>query len=96
MPAYLIGDIDVRDRDRYQAYLREVPRIIQKHGGEYLVRGGAHEVIEGVWQPHRLVLLRFPDMKAIRETFNDPEYQPWKALRHECTDGSMVAVEGIA
>ncbi len=95
MSAYAIVDVDLKDPAGYQTYMREAPRIIAKHGGEYLVRGGGFEIVEGEWKPHRLVLLRFPDMKSIRALFDDPEYQPLRALRHKCANTSIVAVEGM-
>ncbi len=94
MAAYLIVDIDVKDAEKYEAYKREVPRLIEKNGGEYLARGGRREVIEGAWAPKRLVLLRFPSTDAIRQFLDDPEYQPLKELRHQVADSSIVAVEG--
>lgn len=65
------------------------------HDGEYLVRGGAFEVLEGDWQPTRLVLFRFPDLRSVKAFVNDPEYQPLKALRHRVAKTSMVAVAGV-
>jgi uncharacterized protein (DUF1330 family) len=96
MAAYLILDIDIRDPQKYEIYKREVPRLVSKHGGEYLVRGGAHEVLEGDWHPTRLVLFRFPDRQAIRNLFNDPEYQPLKLVRHESGTSDLVAMDGVA
>ena len=95
MPAYLIADVNIQDKERYEAYKREVPAIIARHGGEYLVRGGEHEVIEGKWHPTRLVLFRFPNRAAIHAFFADPAYQPLAALRHEIAESSLVAVDGI-
>jgi uncharacterized protein (DUF1330 family) len=95
MPAYMIVDVDVHDADAYQEYRTRVPDLIEKHGGEYLVRGGESEVIEGSWQPHRLVLFRFPDRQAIRAFLDDPDYAELKALRHRTCDSNLVAVDGI-
>ena len=95
MPSYLILDIDIRDPEKYEIYKREVPRLVAKHGGEYLVRGGAHEVMEGNWNPTRLVLFRFPNRQAIRDLFSDPEYQPLKSVRHESGSSNLVAVDGF-
>ena len=66
MTAYLIVDVAIRDPQRYEDYKQKVPALIARHGGEYLVRGGAHEVLEGTWQPSRLVLFRFPSRDAIK------------------------------
>lgn len=95
MTAYLIIDVDIRDPERYEDYKRQVPALIARHGGEYLVRGGEHEVFEGDWQPTRLVLLKFPDMDAARAFESDPDYQPIKAIRHAVATSSIVAVSGL-
>ena len=95
MPAYLIVDVDLRDSAAYEAYKRDVPALIARHGGEYLVRGGEHEVLEGDWRPHRLVLFRFPDRAAIRAFMADPDYAPLKALRQRIASTNAVAVDGI-
>jgi uncharacterized protein (DUF1330 family) len=95
MASYLIIDVDVHDSAMYQTYLREVPRLIAKHDGEYLVRGGTHEVLEGSWEPHRLVLLRFPSEQAVHDFVTDPEYEPLKTIREQYTDTIMLMVEGV-
>ena len=95
MTAYMIVDLDVHDQEGFQEYREGVPALIAKHGGEYLVRGGDFEVIEGDWQPHRLALFRFPDRTAIRNFFDDPEYADLKALRQRTSESNVVAVDGI-
>ena len=95
MPAYMIADINMKDPAAYERYKAEVPALIRRHGGEYLVRGGVHEVLEGDWQPTRLVVFRFPDRAAIHAFMNDPDYQPLKALRKQCAESDIVAVDGL-
>lgn len=93
MSAYVIVNIDVQDTEAYEEYKAKVPALIRKHGGEYVIRGGKFVVLEGDWKPSRLVLLRFPDMAAAQAMFDDPEYQPLKALRQRAAKTDMVAVE---
>lgn len=95
MTAYLIVDVAIRDPQRYEDYKQKVPALIARHGGEYLVRGGVHEVLEGEWRPTRLVLFRFPSRDAIKAFLADPDYQPLAALRHAIADSSLVAVDGL-
>ena len=45
MSAYMIVNLLVKDPEAYQAYKAQVPALIRKHGGEYLARGGACEVM---------------------------------------------------
>jgi uncharacterized protein (DUF1330 family) len=94
MSAYLITNVNVKSNTEFEEYRAKVPALVRKHGGEYLARGGKLLVLEGEWNPTRLVILRFPDLAAVRNLFNDPEYQPLKALRHQVTECEIVA-EGI-
>ncbi|MEE2760131.1 MAG: DUF1330 domain-containing protein [Pseudomonadota bacterium] len=95
MTAYLLVDLDVQDKEGFERYKNEVPALIAKHGGEYLIRGGEFEVIEGDWQPSRLVLFSFPDRGAIRAFFDDPSYAELKVLRHRTANSIVVAIDGV-
>ena len=95
MSVYVIVNIDIKDLPAYEAYKTGAPALVRKHGGEYLARGGATEVLEGDWKPSRIGLLKFPDMAAVKALLSDPEYQPLKALRHSIAHSQMVAVEGL-
>ena len=96
MPVYMIVDVDIADPAAYETYKAQVPALIARHGGEYLVRGGAHEIIEGTWSPTRLVLFRFPDRASVKAFIDDPDYAPLKALRQRISRGDIVMVDGIA
>jgi len=94
MPAYLIADVEVHDADVYAEYRRGVLPLVQKFGGRFLVRGGRHEVLEGAWQPQRLVVIEFPDMAALQAWYRSPEYTELIKLRQGASRGTLVAVEG--
>ena len=53
-------------------------------------------MLEGDWQPKRLVLLEFPDLEAAKRLYASPEYQAAKRLRDGAAGFNLVAVEGIA
>jgi uncharacterized protein (DUF1330 family) len=95
MAAYLIVNTDIHDPALYEQYKAGVPALIKKHGGEYLARGGEFEVFEGAWHPKRVVLLRFPSLEAARALLNDPNYQPFKKIRHSAAHADIVGVEGL-
>jgi len=95
MAAYLIVDVTVKDPAGYEQYRTGVPALIRKHGGEYLVRGGAMQVIEGTWKPNRVVVLRFPDRKSAEAFMTDPDYIPLKEIRHRVASTDLVLVEGV-
>ncbi len=94
MTAYLIATMDVHDPAGYEEYREKVPALIAKHGGDYIVRGGAAEIVEGTWPAGRIVVLEFPDYAAAQAFVADPEYRPVAAIRHRTTTSHIWLVEG--
>ena len=95
MSAYLIYDVDVHDPAPYGEFMEKVVQVVEQYGGKYLVRGGRHEVLEGDWNPTRLVLFEFPDMDSARKIIASEEYAPLRELRQNCSTGHVVIVEGV-
>lgn len=95
MAAYLYGNIEVTDPALYEQYRAQVPALIAAHGGRYLVRGGACQVLEGDRAALRQVIIEFPDMAALHAFYGSAAYAPLKALRQRASHGSLVAVEGV-
>lgn len=96
MAAYLIANITVTDRDGFERYRTGVPAVIAAHGGRYLVRGGATEVVEGDPVVNRIVILEFPDMATLKRFYASAEYKPLLDLRLASTTSEVVFVDGIA
>jgi uncharacterized protein (DUF1330 family) len=94
MAAYLIADTEITDHQTYDEYKRQVVPVIAKFGGRFLVRGGKHAVPEGAWQPHRLVVIEFPNMEALTSWYKSPEYAPLLTMRQPAATDHLVAVEG--
>ncbi len=96
MAAYLIANIDVRDRDAFDAYRAQVGPVIEQFGGRYLVRGGEVHALEGDLGLKRLVVLEFPSLEIARRFYDSEEYAPLLRLRAESTASAVVLVEGWA
>jgi len=96
MPAYVIFDVEIRDPDGYQDFMKKVKPALDEAGARYLARGGAHKVYEGDWSPRRIVLLEFPSVAAWESFYYGPVYQGVKAIRDECSSARLVSVEGFA
>lgn len=94
MAGYIVVQVDVTDPDAYAEYVKLVPPTVEKHGGEFLVRGGAMEILEGEWPMKRLVVVRFPSVAAAKAWHADPDYAKPKAMRQAASRGNMVVVEG--
>ena len=75
MSAYVIFDVDIWDLNRYQEFMVKAKPALEAAGGRYLARGGKHKVIEGDWEPRRLVLFEFPSIAKAEEFYNSYLYQ---------------------
>jgi uncharacterized protein (DUF1330 family) len=95
MAAYLIADIQVTDPAAFERYRQAVPATIAAYGGRYLARGGRTEVLEGDWQPRRVVILEFPTLARLHEWYGSPDYLPLLALRQASTTSRVVITEGL-
>jgi uncharacterized protein (DUF1330 family) len=95
MSAYVIVEIEVTDPVGYEDYKKQAHATVQAYGGKYLVRGGKTEVLEGDWQPKRIVILQFDSMARAREWLHCEEYREPRKLRHATAKTNMVLVEGM-
>jgi uncharacterized protein (DUF1330 family) len=95
MPAYVIVDIDTTDEARAARYRELSGPSVARHGGRFLVRGGATQVLEGNWDPRRLVVIEFATMAAAREWYDSDDYAEARAVRAGAGEWRMVAVEGV-
>jgi uncharacterized protein (DUF1330 family) len=95
MPAYVIVDLTVTDTALMEEYRKAVPETVTKYGGRFIVRGGAHQTVEGTWKPNRLVILEFPSMEQAKKWYDSEEYRAPRAMRLRASRGNLVMVEGV-
>jgi uncharacterized protein (DUF1330 family) len=94
MAAYVFANVRVVNPTAYDGYRAKTLDTVTKYGGEFVIRGGAAEVIEGNFQPHRMVMLKFADMATAKRWYASREYQAIIKGRHEGAYTDMVMVEG--
>ena len=95
MAAYLIVEVDVQDKERYETYKRMVPPTLAAYGGRFIVRGGEAETLEGGWSPGRLVVVEFPSAERAKAWWGSEEYAEAKALRQATAHSRMIVVAGL-
>ncbi len=94
MPAYVIVDIEVHNREKYPEYLAQITPKVFACGGRYLVRGGEAEVVTGTWNPKRLVIMEFPSLAVAKYWVTAEENAPIHALRNAYATANMIVVDG--
>ena len=94
MAAYFVFNYRIDDREAYNPYLAEVPKVLEAHGAEILAADFESEAFEGGAHPVTVVL-RFPSKEAARNWYRSPEYQAIIGLRTDHCEG-MAAIAGAA
>ncbi|MFK7965540.1 MAG: DUF1330 domain-containing protein [Burkholderiaceae bacterium] len=96
MPAYVIADVVVSDPEQYKQYAALTPEAMRAAGGEFLVRGGETAVLEGSWEPSRMVVAKFESMDAAKAFYDSALYSEARAKRAGATERfNMVIVQGV-
>tara|TARA_B100000029_G_scaffold109245_1_gene100740 strand:- start:2238 stop:2525 length:288 start_codon:yes stop_codon:yes gene_type:complete len=95
MAGYVIADVNVHDSDKFSEYRNQVEPTVELYGGEYIVRGGEVEIVEGDWHLNRVVVIRFDSVAKAKEWYYSEEYKGPMALRHQSATTNVVFVEGV-
>lgn len=95
MNVYMIFSFNVKDLESFAPYGKAVVPLIEKHGGEVLVADFSGKSVEGTALGTNVVL-RFPSEKEAMAFYNDPAYEPLRALRIAATsDRTAVLVKAF-
>ncbi len=95
MAAYVIVDVKIKDPVAYENYKKMTPGSLAAYGGRFVVRGGKTDVLEGPWQPGRIVVLEFDSAERARAWWDSEEYREARSLRQRVADTNMILVDGI-
>jgi uncharacterized protein (DUF1330 family) len=68
---------------------------VEAAGGRFVVRGGPIEVLEGDWDPLRVVVMEFADREAARRWYDSPAYREAMPLRQGASTTGIVVVDGV-
>lgn len=94
MSVYFIADIRIKDPVEYQKYLDGCDSVFKKHQGRYLAVDENPEVLEGSRNYGRLILIEFPDKKALDNWYRSDDYQALLNTRLAAADCDTVTIEG--
>jgi uncharacterized protein (DUF1330 family) len=89
---YWIAHVDVSDPEGYKEYQVANATAFRKYGGQFLVRGGVSEMVEGK-QRSRHVIIEFKDYATALACYRSPEYAVAKEKRKGKGEMDLVIVE---
>jgi len=96
MSVYMIVEAKkVIDEAKYSAYIKKVPKTVEKFGGKYLARGGNVELISGNWKPEQLIIVEFESFERFNRWWNSPDYRAVAPLREQGAKVNAIVVRGV-
>ena len=90
---YWIARVDVKDPDRYPDYVNTAKPAFERHGANFLARGGETQSLEGQNRA-RNVVIEFPSFQQALDCYNSPEYQAARENRIGAGIADITIVEG--
>ena len=96
MAAYIIANVSISDEKEYSKYTAVTPGIIEKYNGEFVVRGGPVETLEGRTSDARWVVLKFETEAQARAFYESPEYSAAKKIRQNASDSQFLLLQGYS
>ena len=93
MTAYVIGNITVKDPEKWAEYRSLVPETLAPWGAELVLRGKEAKVLSGQYCHTDTVVIRFPDTGSVAGWHNSPAYQAIVPLRTQAADVDLVSFE---
>ena len=95
MAGYVIADVDVHDLEALDEYHKIAGPSLEKYGGKVIVGAGPFDVMEGKWNPHRLVVIEFDSVERAKEWYNSEEFAPALAIRLQSATTDLIIVDGV-
>lgn len=91
----IIENIEITDKEKAQEYTSKARPILESYGAKYLASSEEIIPMGGEWEPKKMVIIEFPDMKTLRECFDSNEYKSIVHLRLNSMKGKSVAVPSL-
>lgn len=96
MSVYVVAQLSIHDRARYERYVSQFMRVLAGFDGRLLAADESPAVVEGAWPYQKVILLEFPDRGAFERWGSSPEYTEIARDRLAATTGCVLLVSGIA
>jgi uncharacterized protein (DUF1330 family) len=100
-PAYVFAEVDkdptkIADPAAAQKYAEEAPKSIAAFNGQYVIRGGKIQTVEGEAPKGYIVVIKFDNLEQARGWYSSPAYEAIKPIRQNSTKSRILIIEGVA
>lgn len=97
MSAYMISQVTVTDKEKFDSYLARTRTVAAKYGARPVAIGSQPKILNGESDGHQMVfVIEFETMDKLDAWHNSDEYQALVSLRDEGSDQRMLAYQAMA
>ena len=97
MTAFIIGQMQIHSRDWMDKSFSKIPEVVARHRGQFLVRGGDPETLEGDNAlPDAAFIIEFPDRSFAKDFWGSKEFQALAVLRRTGSTLNAILVDKLA
>jgi uncharacterized protein (DUF1330 family) len=95
MKYYVVAEIDITDQSWVAAYVENVTKLVEQHGGRYLARTSTTDKLEGERRaPQLMVIIEWPSKEVAESFYQSDEYRPYLQSRLKGARNELVLVAG--
>ncbi|MCC6949718.1 MAG: DUF1330 domain-containing protein [Bradyrhizobiaceae bacterium] len=83
------------DPEAYQEYARQAAPTIAKFGGRVIARDANAVVLDGDWNPQRIVVIEFENAEQAKAWYESAEYKGPKSIKKSASRVRTILVAGV-
>ena len=93
MPAYVLATVAVKDPEKLQVYLSQLPSTLAPFGGKLVCRGKVAKVLEGSAGFQIMATFEFADVETADAWYQSDAYQALIPNRDKALEGTIVILQ---
>jgi uncharacterized protein (DUF1330 family) len=95
MLGYVIIELTIFDKKELEKYKKLAPATVAAFDGKIIIRSDKKIILEGDWNPQRLVIIEFPSVRRAKEWWNSESYNKVSMFRKKSSRTNMIIIEGV-
>jgi uncharacterized protein (DUF1330 family) len=95
MPVYVVAQLMIHDKARYETYVRAFHATLEPFGGSLLAADETPEQVSGSWPYDKFVLIRFATRDDASAWADSAEYRRLSVDREAATRTTAILVKGL-
>ncbi len=95
MTTYVLAQLTIHDRARYDRYAAQLLDVLSRFKGRLLAADESPQVLEGDWPHQKVVMIEFEDRDEARRWAASAEYRRIAIDREESTVATVLSVQGL-